>query len=70
MIMSFLNQLKTNLLKILIILVLSLFLIGLVVIFHIWKDVPIGHLTRDTTTIADIPAYIGFFSQIGFLFWI
>ena len=48
----------------------SCFLVSLVVILHIWKGVPIGHLTRDVTTIAEVPAYIGFFSQTGFLFWI
>ena len=68
--MKFSNQLKINRYKILMILFTSCFLVSLVVILHIWKGVPIGHLTRDVTTIAEVPAYIGFFSQTGFLFWI
>lgn len=68
--MSIISQLESNRSKILSILTISLFLIGVVVLLRIWKGIPIGSLTRDITAIAGVPFYTGFFSQIGFFFWI
>ncbi len=33
------------------------------------NKVPISYLTQDPTVVAKVPAYIGFFSNIGVLFW-
>ena len=68
--MNIISQLKSNRSKILIILVISGFLVGLVILLNTWKGIPISHMTRDITAAASIPPYTGFFSQIGFVLWI
>lgn len=50
-------------------LAVSAVLIGVVLLLHFWKGVPIGRLTRDPTTIIRVPFYTGFLSQIGIFFW-
>nr|WP_299172523.1 hypothetical protein [uncultured Allomuricauda sp.] len=64
------SQLRSNRWKILTILVTSLSLIGLVLVLGIAQGVPIGNLTSDIVTIANLPIYTGFFSQIGIFFWV
>lgn len=49
--------------------VVSLLLIGSVQFMHVWKDIPVGHLTRDPTSVISSPPYIGFLSQVGIFFW-
>lgn len=51
------------------ILIISTILVGLVILLQMWKGIPVSDLTRDITSIAKVPPYIGFFSQIGIVFW-
>lgn len=51
------------------ILAVSAVLLGVVLLLHFWKGIPIGRLTRDPTTIVGSPLYTGFLSQIGIFFW-
>ena len=53
----------------LLILVVSAILLGMVLLLHFWKGIPISKLTRDPTAIAFLPAYTGFLSQIGIFLW-
>ncbi|WP_222843715.1 hypothetical protein [Flagellimonas flava] len=64
------SQVQSNRLKILTILLISIFLISPVVLLHAWKEVPIANLTRDIASTAKVPIYTGFFSQLGIFFWI
>ncbi len=68
--MNIISQLKSNRSTILRIFVISMFLICCVVLLNKLKGIPIGVLTRDITTAAGVPFYTGFFSQVGFIFWI
>jgi len=47
----------------------SAFLVGIVLLLHFWKGIPIGKLTRDPSDIVGVPFYVGFLSQIGIFFW-
>ena len=47
----------------------SAFLIGVVVALHLWKDIPVGDLTRDPIILGKLPVHIGFLSQIGLFIW-
>ncbi len=67
--MNFINQLRANLSRIVLILILSAFFIGLVALLNLWKETPIAYLTRDPNAIASKPFYFGFFSQIGIFLW-
>jgi len=51
------------------ILSVSAVLVGIVLIIHFWKGIPIGMLTRDPTSISGSPFYVGFLSQIALLLW-
>ena len=51
------------------ILAVSAGLIGVALFIHFWKGVPIGSLTRDPATVADVPIFTGFLSQAGIFFW-
>lgn len=51
------------------ILVISAALIGVVLLLHFGRGVPISSLTRDPVVIGNLPAYAGFLSQIGIFFW-
>ena len=51
------------------ILAVSAVLVGVVLLLHFWKGIPIGRLTRDPTSIVGSPLYTGFLSQIGIFFW-
>ncbi|WP_435625408.1 hypothetical protein [Flagellimonas sp.] len=68
--MKITSQLQSNRWKILMILVTTLFLVGLVLLLEKWKGIPIGNLTRDIVAIANVPIYTGFFSQIGIFLWV
>jgi hypothetical protein len=39
------------------------------VIFSSINDVPLCHLTRDTTVVAKVPSYTGIISNIGIMLW-
>ena len=54
---------------IVLILAVSAVLVGVVLLLHFWKGIPIGRLTRDPTAIVGVPLYTGFLSQIGIFFW-
>ncbi|WP_246264627.1 hypothetical protein [Aromatoleum toluvorans] len=43
--------------------------IGTVLLLRVWKGVPIHLLTSDVTSIAGVPAYTGFLSQLGIFVW-
>ncbi|WP_407279229.1 hypothetical protein U5817_24915 [Aromatoleum evansii] len=43
--------------------------IGIVLMLRVWKGVPIHLLTSDVTSIAGVPAYTGFLSQLGIFVW-
>ncbi len=64
-----LTLLKSNILAITLIMTISTMLIGLVILLNLWKEIPIGTLTRDPISAAGAPFYTGFFSQIGIFFW-
>jgi hypothetical protein len=51
------------------ILAVSAFPIGIVMLLHHSEGIPIGDLTRDPISIARAPLHIGFLSQIGIFFW-
>lgn len=68
--MKITSQLQSNRTKILLIFIISTVLIGLLVLLQIWKGIPYSDLTRDITSIAKVPPYVGFFSQLGIIFWI
>ena len=55
--------------KLLLITLLAFSYIGVVVLLHTWRGIPIPELTRDVNAIANIPIYTGFFSQLGIFFW-
>ena len=63
------SQIRANRKWILLIFLTSSFLIGLLLLLRIWKDVPISYLTRDLAYTAEVPFYTGFFSQLGIFFW-
>jgi len=63
-------QLKSNKTTFLRIFIISTFFIGCVLLLNKWKGIPIGSMTRDITTTAGVEIYVGFFSQVGFFFWI
>lgn len=64
---SFKRNLHTNLTASVIL--ISAMLIGAVVFIHIWKQAPIGNLTRDFAVIGELPIYTGMLSQVGLFFW-
>jgi len=66
---SLIAQSRSNRPMIAIVLTVSAFLIGIILVLHFWKGIPIGKLTRDPTAIMGAPFYIGLFSQIGIFFW-
>jgi preprotein translocase subunit SecG len=47
----------------------STVLLGVVLLLHSWKGVPIGVLTRDPVAVMEGHVYTGFLSQIGIFFW-
>lgn len=51
------------------IIAVSAILMGVVLLLHFWKGIPIGKLTRDPAAIDGSPLYTGFLSQIGIFFW-
>jgi hypothetical protein len=51
------------------ILIVAVVLLSVVLFIHVWKEIPIGNLTRDPTSIVGVPLYTGFLSQIGIFFW-
>jgi hypothetical protein len=63
------RQLESSRLAIGLILIVSTILIGAVWFLHLWKGIPIGHLTRDPHIIVSAPLYTGFLSQVGIFFW-
>ncbi|MEM8641161.1 MAG: hypothetical protein AAGG51_20450 [Cyanobacteria bacterium P01_G01_bin.54] len=63
------ERLKADRSAIAFILAVSILCIGIVILLHFGQDVSIGKLTRDLSTIAKVPLYIGFLSQIGIFFW-
>lgn len=50
-------------------LTVSLALLGVVLLLHLWKGIPIGHLTRDPVHITKAPTYLGLLSYAGILLW-
>ena len=45
-------------------------LLGIVLLLHIWKDIPFGQLTKDPVALGKgTSAYTGFLSQIGIFLW-
>ena len=60
---------KSSLPPVVFIATVSTFLLGIVLYLHIWQNVPISDLTRDTAAIGQLPFYAGFLSQIGILLW-
>lgn len=67
--LSPLRQFRSSWPTISLILAVSAVLVGVVLLLHLWKGVPISHLTRDPTAIIGVPFYTGFLSQIGIFFW-
>jgi hypothetical protein len=65
----FLVQLRANLQWVSLIFAVSVVLVGIVYLLHLWLGIPISTLTRDPTAVAEVPPYTGFLSQIGVLFW-
>lgn len=42
---------------------------ALALLLHLWKNIPLGDLTRDLAAIGHLPVYAGFLSQIGLMLW-
>lgn len=61
--------LRASLPAIMLVATVSAALMGIVLLLRFWKGVPIHHLTPDVTSIVGAPAYTGFISQVGMLFW-
>lgn len=51
------------------ILLLCTVLLGIVWSLHVWKGIPVGKLVRDPVTVANVPVYYGFLSQLGIFIW-
>lgn len=49
--------------------VVATLVLGLVAWLRLVQDVPIHVMTSDVTSMAGVPAYTGFVSQLGILFW-
>ncbi|WP_244860757.1 hypothetical protein [Aromatoleum petrolei] len=62
-------QLRSRFPAIALIAVASAVPIGIVLLLRVWKGVPIHLLTSDVTSIAGVPAYTGFLSQLGIFVW-
>ena len=63
-------ELRANDRPYLVITVVSSVLLGAVLFLHVWKNIPVGHLTADPIALADeLPVYSGFLSQVGILIW-
>lgn len=59
----------TNWLVVVLIVLAATVLLGMVWGLHIWKGIPVGKLVRDPVTVADVPIYYGFLSQLGLFIW-
>ena len=66
---SLLRYCKSSLPLVALIAAVSILFLGIVVYLHIWNNIPISDLTRDTAAIGLLPFYAGFLSQIGILLW-
>lgn len=66
---SALKQFRTSWTGIKLILAISAALIGMVLLLHHWKGIPIQFLTGDPLSISGDPVYTGFLSQIGVFLW-
>ena len=51
------------------IIAVSAIFLGAVLLLYYWRGIPIGNLTRDPITVAGVPPYTGFISQISIFFW-
>jgi hypothetical protein len=49
--------------------IMAALVLGIVVTFQLWGNVPIPYLTRDVTAVADVPSYIGLLSNLGIVLW-
>ncbi len=67
--LSHLARFRSSLPMIGLIIAVSAVLIGVVLLLHFWKGISISSLTSDPATIAKVPPYTGFLSQIGIFFW-
>ncbi len=66
---SLIAQYHSNRTTITIVLSISAFLIGIVLLFNLVGGIPIGNLTRDPSAIMGAPFYTGILSQTGIFFW-
>jgi len=66
---SLIAQYHSNRTMITIVLTISAFFIGIVLLFHFLGGIPIGNLTRDPSAVMGAPFYIGILSQAGIFFW-
>ena len=66
---SLIVQFRSNKSLIAIVLAVSAFCIGIVLMFHYLGGVPIDNLTRDPSAVMGAPFYTGILSQIGIFFW-
>lgn len=62
-------RLKASLSAFAIVSVVAGAILALVAYLRLAQGVPIHLLTSDVTSVADVPAYTGFVSQLGMLFW-
>jgi hypothetical protein len=62
-------HLRTLLLPMGLVLIVSALAFSAVFLLHWTQDVPFGNLTRDPTAIMEAPFYTGFLSQLGIIFW-
>lgn len=67
--LSPITLLRPSLASIGFILVVSLLLIALATLLHVWQEIPFSRLTRDLTSLGRLPWYFGFISQFGIFFW-
>lgn len=54
---------------IILVFLISSLLVGMMLVLHVWQEIPIGDMVRDPTAVAGVSIYIGFLSQFGIFFW-
>ena len=66
---SLFAQLRSSWSAILLVLAVSAALLGGVLLWASWWEIPVGDLTRDPANILGCSPHIGFLSQLGIFFW-
>lgn len=63
------HKLKSLLLSFRLIFIVALIMLGILLVLHIFMDIPIDVLTNDVAVVGDQPIYAGLLSQMGIFLW-